>query len=150
LLIALSKADRLGPAEITKEMTDIESQYEAALGLRCPIDPISTVWNSTFLTQQWFERQLAPRAADHRARTATQLRRKIAVLREQVSATLEARLGSASNLDTCRTATPPAGCVAMSSQTRLEIERTPSDRKRVAQAALPPRGCPGDDMLRCA
>ena len=35
----------------------------------------------------------------------------------------------------------------------LELYPTESrlvDSKRVAQAALPPRGCPGDDMLRCA
>ena len=131
LLIVLSKADRLGPTQLTEATAYVETQYGTALGLRCPVDPISTVGDSALLTRQWLERQLAPRVTDHRARATTQLRRKIAVLREKVSAALEACLRSASNLGTSPTAAPAAALAGMSSQARFEIERARSDLRRL-------------------
>lgn len=127
LLVALSKADRLGPAELVEARAYVERQFDAALGLRCPVDPVSTIADRAILAREWFDRQLAPRVADHRARAATQLQRKTAVLRENVSAALEARLRSAANRDAPRAAVPAAAIDDLSSRPRLALESARTD-----------------------
>ncbi|MGH8291046.1 MAG: dynamin family protein [Steroidobacteraceae bacterium] len=132
LLIALSKADRLSEAELIAASDYAAAEFNAALGMKLAIDPISTVGAAAALADKWFSSQLAPRLAHHRDRAAAQLRRKAAVLREKVRAALEVRL---------RAASPPSGpplaqediaaAPEAGAQARLELERARAELRDI-------------------
>jgi GTP-binding protein EngB required for normal cell division len=96
LIIVLSKADQVSDADLPRALTYVTEQFRTNLGVPVSISPVSTVEEHVALAQAWFERELTPRLANHRAQSAAALRRKTGALREAVVAVLEARLASRS------------------------------------------------------
>jgi GTP-binding protein EngB required for normal cell division len=132
LLITLSKADRLTAPELAEAHAYVARLFATALGVAVPVHTVSTVGSSAALAQEWFDRELAPRLADHRARADAQLRRKIEVLREKVSAALEARIRSTPRPAARRASGGPAGEMAEhGSRARLQLERARSELRQM-------------------
>ena len=123
ILVVLSKADRLSDADRAGALTYAAEQFKTALGLTVPVDPVSTVRGADDLAADWFARQVMPRIADHRARAAAQLARKIEVLRERVTAALEVRLRSTTGHHTAQTTRETARVPERGAQCRLALER---------------------------
>jgi GTP-binding protein EngB required for normal cell division len=130
LLIVLSKADRLTAGELAEARAYTSAQFATELGIPMPVYPVSVVAASVTLAEEWAERQLAPRFADHRARVEAQLRRKIGVLRERVSAALEVRLTIPSG--TAQASGPRSGISQeIAAQLRFELERARSELREL-------------------
>ena len=123
ILVVLSKADRLSDADRAGALTYAAEQFKTALGLTVPVDPVSTVRGADDLAADWFARQVMPRIADHRARAAAQLARKIEILRERVTAALEVRLRSTTGHHTAQTTRETARVPERGAQCRLALER---------------------------
>jgi GTP-binding protein EngB required for normal cell division len=88
-MVLLSKADLLTPGDRNRMVDYIRSRVRHTLGMDLPIHPVSTVGAHESLLNAWFEQELVPLLDRHRALTEESLRRKIAHLRESVTATLE-------------------------------------------------------------
>ncbi len=95
LTLAISKADQLSGADLEQAVDYVREQFQAALGVALSVRPVSTLANHRGLAEEWFERELAPRLAQHRTEAARVLGRKIAALRESVIAVLSARMAPA-------------------------------------------------------
>ncbi len=142
LLVVLSKADRIDASDLAEAAAYAAGQFHSALGVTVPMHPVSTVGVSTALAEAWFEQQLAPRLADHQARSTRQLGRKIEVLREQVSAALAARLRIPAGGTRPERKATDAAPDDLALQARVEIERARSDLR-----ALLPRIRTGDTWI---
>jgi len=94
LLLIASKADQLSKPDLQQTMEYLEAQFRERLAVPVSVRPVSTVVTHANLATEWFEREVAPRLTQHAEQAARALRRKISVLREEVSAVLEARLRS--------------------------------------------------------
>jgi len=92
LTLALSKADQLSSVDLQQAVAYVGDEFQAVLGVPLSVRPLSTLPTHESLASEWFERELAPRLAQHRTEAARVLRRKIAVLRESVTAVLSARM----------------------------------------------------------
>ncbi len=90
--VLVSKADLLSAAERQRVVDYVREHLRRELGLDLPVSPVSTVGAHEALLTQWFEREIAPLWDRHRALTEASLRRKIAHLRESVTAVLETLL----------------------------------------------------------
>jgi GTP-binding protein EngB required for normal cell division len=90
--VVLSKADLLGPADRQRAADYVRAQIRQELGLDLAVHPVSTVGADESLLLRWFEQELEPLLARHRALAEASLRRKIAHLRESVLATLQTLL----------------------------------------------------------
>jgi GTP-binding protein EngB required for normal cell division len=88
-MVLLSKADLLTSSDRGRMMEYIRAQVRRELGLDLPAYPVSTVGAHESLLDAWYEQELAPLLDRHRALTEASLKRKIAYLRESVTATLE-------------------------------------------------------------
>ena len=95
VLLVLSKADLLGPADREKMLAYARRHFAAALGREFLIAPVSVVPGHAALTEQWFGTELTPRQARHRELAAAALRRKIGALQEATTAALAIRAGVA-------------------------------------------------------
>jgi GTP-binding protein EngB required for normal cell division len=125
LTVAVSKADQLSNVELEQALAYVRDQFQSALGVAPPIRPVSTLPSHEALALEWFERELAPRLAQHHTGAARVLRRKISVLRESVIAVLTARLASPSEY---RTDSQPAIPVQESiAQVRSDFEQVRSE-----------------------
>ena len=90
--VLLSKADLLTPADRRRTAEYVRGQLRQELGLNLPVHPVSTVGADEALLTGWFEQEVQPLLARHRALVEASLRRKVAHLRESVVATLETLL----------------------------------------------------------
>jgi GTP-binding protein EngB required for normal cell division/molybdenum-dependent DNA-binding transcriptional regulator ModE len=90
--VVLSKADLLNPEDRRRTVDYIRGQLRQELNLDLPVYPVSAVGAEEALLTHWFEQEIEPLLARHRALAETSLRRKIAHLRESVHATLETLL----------------------------------------------------------
>jgi GTP-binding protein EngB required for normal cell division len=87
--VLLSKADLLTPADRTRAAGYVAEQLRRELGRDLPVHLVSTVGRDEALLTRWFEEEIEPLLARHRAMAEASLRRKIAHLRESVTAVLE-------------------------------------------------------------
>jgi GTP-binding protein EngB required for normal cell division len=90
--VLLSKADLLRPADRQRTVEYVREQVRQGLGLELPVHPVSTVGADEALLTRWFEQEVEPLLARHRALVWASLRRKVAHLRESVIAALETLL----------------------------------------------------------
>ena len=152
VLVVLSKADLLSPADREKVAGYVTRQLAAALGRAVPVALVSVIPNHAGLTETWWREVLAPRQARHRELAAATLRRKIGALREAVVGSLARRTGvavagPASSVD-------PAGigvARATLEHTRRELydlafhAAPPATAVLASAAAILARITPGDD-----
>jgi GTP-binding protein EngB required for normal cell division len=88
--VLLSKADLLTPADRRRAVDYVGERVRQELGLELPVHPASTVGPDEKLLMHWFEQEIEPLPARHRALTKASLHRKAAHLRESVVALLQA------------------------------------------------------------
>ena len=88
-MVLLSKADLLSPGDRVKMTAYIRQELRRELGLDLPVHPVSTVGTDESLLTAWFDQELTPLLDRHRSLAAASMKRKIALLREQVAATLD-------------------------------------------------------------
>ncbi len=87
--VVLSKADLLKPPDRQRMVNYIREQLRQELGLDLPVHPVSTVGPDGELLTRWFEQEVEPKLAQHRALMQASLWRKINHLRESVIAVLQ-------------------------------------------------------------
>jgi GTP-binding protein EngB required for normal cell division len=90
--VVLSKADLLAPGDRERAVTYMREHLQRELGIDLPVHPVSTVGADEVLLMHWFEHEIEPLLAQHRALTEASLRRKIASLHESVVAVLQVLL----------------------------------------------------------
>src|SRR5262249_55363257 len=90
--VVLSKADLLTPADRERTVDYTREQIRRELGLDLEVRPVSTVGADEALLTRWFEQEIEPLLARHRALAEASLRRKAAHLRESVQAALQTLL----------------------------------------------------------
>lgn len=95
VLLVLSKADLLTPADREKAMGYARHQLGTAIGRKLSVAPVSVVPSHEILTEQWFAAELTPRQGRHRELAAAALRRKIGALQQATVAALSNLSGSA-------------------------------------------------------
>ena len=95
VLLVLSKADLLAPADCEKVLVYVRRQFVDTLGRELPVAPVSVTPGHTAVTERWFAAELAPRQVRHRELAAAALRRKIGALRDATVAALAVRAGFA-------------------------------------------------------
>ena len=88
VLVVLSKADLLGPADRDSMLAYVGRQLAASLSREVPISLVSVADGHATLTEAWFAHALAPRQAMHLQLAAQALRRKAGGLKEAVIAAL--------------------------------------------------------------
>ncbi len=88
--VLLSKADLLTAADRQRTVDYVRERVRQELGLELPVHPVSTVGADETLLTDWFEQEIEPLLARHRALTEASLHRKAAHLRESVVAVLQA------------------------------------------------------------
>ncbi len=94
VLVVGSKADQLSEADLQQALSYLRGQFQERLAMPLSVCPVSTIASHVDLTIEWFENEVAPRLARHQEQAARVLKRKIAILRDTVTAVLEARLNS--------------------------------------------------------
>ena len=108
-MVLVSKADLLEPVDRKRFVDYVQQQLANQFGTSLPVYPISVVGEHSAFCDAWFEQTLQPLLLAHREQAAASLKRKVGLLREAVSRTLEARLGS-----------PSAGAAAVADPACLE------------------------------
>lgn len=98
--LLLSKADLLAPADLARVRSYVEQEVARRLGRPLSAHPISVVDSHASLLAGWISSELGPLLREHRRLAQASVRRKIGVLRQAVTATLEARLPRARGIDT--------------------------------------------------
>ena len=99
VLVVLSKADLLGPADRERMLAYVGRQLAASLSREVPVSLVSVGSGHTMLTDAWFADALGPRQTIHLRLAAEALRRKAGALKETVERALTrrcARFGHAS------------------------------------------------------
>ncbi len=150
LILVASKADRLSSADLRQALEYAQEQFESRLGIPLKPQAVSCVSGHTALAAEWFERELAPRLANHHEQAARVLKRKIAALRGSVMAVLAARLapraGSAS-------AEHSASRRQSIGQVRADFERARSElldlRMRLTEFASAVADAAAGELARC-
>ena len=92
VMILISKADLFNRAERTQMIEYVARQVEQELRILPPIFPVSVLGESSVLCDDWFKEHLQPMLKSYQQLAAEATNRKIAVLRNALTATLEARL----------------------------------------------------------
>lgn len=87
--VLLSKADLLTSDQRRQAAEYIREQIQRELGLDVAVHPVSIVGADEAILDQWFEREIEPLLARSRALAEQSLRRKLAHLRESVTAVLD-------------------------------------------------------------
>lgn len=119
LLIVLSKADLLTDTDRQIQVRYVQEQFQDALGLGLAVTPISSAELHQAMTMQWIAQELSPRLQRLRDLTTVSLRRKIAVLRESVVASLQAYTGAGST--SSKDAKPLRDCADRLAKLRADI-----------------------------
>lgn len=127
VLIVLSKADRLCPADLNASVAYATELFSRELGLAASVHPISTLAPHTALAEAWFDQQLLPRLASYHDEATRLLRRKVGALRETVIAVLASRLAPGQSPALTDTSTSAVTRHEDLTQLRAQLERTRSD-----------------------
>jgi GTP-binding protein EngB required for normal cell division len=98
-MVLVSKADLLGEAERLQFVDYVRSHLARQFGQSLPVYLVSVVGANASLCDAWFEQVLQPRLAAHREQAAAARRRKIGLLRDIVTRTLEARIADESSAE---------------------------------------------------
>ncbi len=93
VLVVLSKADLLAPADRAKAVAYVSRQFAAALGREVSVAPVSVMSGHEHLAASWYEAEMTSRAARHRELAAIASRRKVGAMREAVVIALTNRAG---------------------------------------------------------
>ncbi len=169
LLLVVSKADQLSSADLQQALAYVREQFQSRLAIPLSPQPVSCIGAQTRLAAEWFERELAPRLADHHEQASRILRRKIAALRESVIAVLAARLapkggkgsgsarGEASSgpgmIERGADITDPAARRERIGQVRSDLERARFQlrdlRMRLTEFAASVAGAAASELARC-
>lgn len=96
VMVLVSKADLLESPDRQRFVDYVRQQLAAQFGQAPPVYPVSVMGAAADLCDAWFEQALQPLLSAHREQAAASLKRKIGLLREAVSRTLEARLNGVS------------------------------------------------------
>lgn len=91
-MVLVSKADLLKPEDRQRFVDYVRKQFATQFGDVPPVFVVSVRGADATLCDEWFERALQPLLEDHREQTAASLKRKVGLLREAVTRTLESRL----------------------------------------------------------
>jgi hypothetical protein len=86
--VVLSKADLLSEGDRARSIDYAQHQIATHLGLQLRVHSVSTVVENESMLSAWFEFEIRPLLARHRALADASTRRKIAILRESVAASL--------------------------------------------------------------
>lgn len=131
VLVVLSNADLLAPADRDKAVAYLKRQFATALGRDVPVAPVSVMSGHESFAVERFDSAISPRAARHRELAAIALRRKSGALREAFVATLARHAGRGP----ARVADPEQTAVVAGARAMLEggrrhlldlaFERTP-------------------------
>ena len=92
VMILISKADLFSGAERTQMIEYVRQQVEHELRILPPIFAVSVIGESSVLCDYWFKEHLQPMLKSHQQLAAEAIKRKVAVLRNALISTLEARL----------------------------------------------------------
>ncbi|MBN2560455.1 MAG: dynamin family protein [Phycisphaerae bacterium] len=90
--VLLSKADLLTTEDRQRVLQYIRDELRQELNLDVAVHPVSTLGKDAVLLDRWFEQEIEPLCERHRTLTEESLHRKIARLRESVTAVLETLL----------------------------------------------------------
>jgi GTP-binding protein EngB required for normal cell division len=90
--VLLSKADLLSPTDREQTLAYIRDHVQRAVTGSLPVHAVSTVGNDATLLDQWFQREIEPLFARHRALAEASLLRKTVQLQESIIAVLETML----------------------------------------------------------
>jgi GTP-binding protein EngB required for normal cell division len=91
VMVLLSKADLLGPADRERVLRYARQQIREGCGFEVAVELVSVVGEQAGLADRWFDRDLLPLVRDHREQALASLGRKLAALREEIVAVLESR-----------------------------------------------------------
>jgi GTP-binding protein EngB required for normal cell division len=95
VMVLLSKADLVSPADCQKALDYTRKEILSHLGLRVDVDPVSTAPAHQQMLEDWRRLRLAPLFERHADLARQAIRRKTGALRESVAAALRAKLESA-------------------------------------------------------
>jgi GTP-binding protein EngB required for normal cell division len=87
--VLVSKADLLSMTDRDRTRHYVQQQIQRELNLELPVHPVSTIGPHEFLLTRWFEREIEPLFQRHRTLAEKSLERKIAHVRESVTAVLQ-------------------------------------------------------------
>jgi GTP-binding protein EngB required for normal cell division len=90
--VLLSKADLLGPGDLSQAEQYIAAHIASELGFNLRIHPVSVIGEHAALLDRWVEQEIRPLYSRRRELAAESVRRKLGALREAVEAALRARL----------------------------------------------------------
>lgn len=88
--VVISKCDLLTEPERVRFRDYVGTEIAGAAGVQIPVHVVSVAQADVELAQRWFQSELGPVLANARGLAEESARRKLAALREQVVATLEA------------------------------------------------------------
>jgi hypothetical protein len=91
-VILISKSDLFNEREREKLIAYVTDEVQKQLAISFPIFPVSVVGESAALCDHWLSEYLEPALQRHQQLAASVTRRKIAVLRNAIIASLEGRL----------------------------------------------------------
>jgi Dynamin family len=94
-VILISKSDLFNERERAKVIAYVTDQIQRQLAISLPIFPVSVVGESATLCNRWLSEYLEPMLQRHQELATGATRRKIAVLRKAIIASLESRLAPA-------------------------------------------------------
>jgi GTP-binding protein EngB required for normal cell division len=98
VMVLLTKADMLAPADRTAAVQYAQDQLRANLGFDVPVHVVSVKGPDAELCDRWFQSVLVPCLQQHRELAQASLRRKVGLLREATVAALRRRLDKKSTL----------------------------------------------------
>ena len=127
LLIVLSKADRLTPAELDESVNYASELFSRELGVLASVRPVSTLPAQSSLAEEWFNHELLPRLLNHRDQAARLLRRKVGTLLETVAAVLASRLDSSPKVPGTKPEEQHEPLHERLARLRAQLEQTRSD-----------------------
>ena len=129
-MVLLSKADLLSEGD-RRRMTDYaREQIRRELGAELQLQPVSTVVALESLLNTWYVTELTPLLDRHRSLVESSLRRKIAGLRESVTATLETMLANQ------RRGRPDDAARAQATAAQRLLDRADEAIRRTQECAL--------------
>jgi hypothetical protein len=127
LLIALSKADRLAPADLKTSVEYASELFHRELGIALQVRPMSIRGPQAHLVEEWFDQELLTRLSRFGEESRRLLRRKIGVLRETVLAVLAVRFNQAQKSSPPSAAPQDAPVNDTLSRLRAELDKARSD-----------------------
>jgi GTPase Era involved in 16S rRNA processing len=105
-VILISKCDLFNEREREKLIAYVAGEIQKQLTISLPIFPVSVVRESAALCDRWLSEYLEPMLRAHQRLAASAIKRRITVLRNAITASLESRLARARGSVTSRKSQP--------------------------------------------